>query len=130
MEGAELFAVGFRWLETPIGDMVLDAGVKTGDSLHGSLAAVIEQAFTLEPRISNGHGQVTSETFVRHHTTFDSVAEFCAACPSERDTIGGIQQLSADDRDAFIARTTDFETWDAMKESAALEALLTLQNGY
>ncbi|ESS08340.1 MAG: hypothetical protein A07HN63_01842 [uncultured archaeon A07HN63] len=112
----------------PVCDMVLDAEVKTADSLHCSLVTAIKRGFTLETWVSGSREQVASETFVRRHTTFDSVAEFCAACPSETDTIGGIQQLSADDRDAFIARTTDFETWQAMKEGAAMEDLLSLQN--
>jgi hypothetical protein len=65
---------------------------------------------------------------VRRHTRFESVGAFCDACPCEADTIGGVQRLAAAQRDAFVDRTTDFETWPAMKERAAVEDLVTLQS--
>jgi len=108
--------------------MALDVGVKTGDSLHTSLTTAIERALTLETWVSSSRQQVDSEPFIRRHTQFGSVDEFCVASPCEDDTIGGVQRLPTDERDAFVARTTDFETWEAMTESAALEDLTTLQN--
>jgi hypothetical protein len=121
-------ATGFRWLETGMWGMVLDVGVKTGDSLRISLTTAIERALTLKTWVSRPREQVTSEPFIRRHTEFDSVEAFYAACPCDDDTVGGVQQLPPDERDGFVARTTDFETWDAMKESAAIEDLVTLQN--
>ncbi|WP_136717018.1 hypothetical protein [Halorientalis salina] len=108
--------------------MVLDSGVKTHESLHTSLTTAIERAFTLETWVSSSRKRVASESFIRRRTQFGSVDEFCVASPCDDDTLGGIQQLSADERDAFVARTTDFETWTAMKQSAAVEDLVTLQN--
>jgi len=108
--------------------MVLDSGVKTPDSLHASLATAIERALTLETWVSSSRERVASEAFIRRHTQFDSVDEFYVASPAGDDTIAGVQQLSTDEREAFIARTTDFETWAEMKHSAAVEDLVTLQN--
>jgi hypothetical protein len=108
--------------------MVLDFGVKTPDSLHTSLTTAIERALSLEAWVSRAREQVASESFMCRHTQFDSVDEFCGASPSCEDTIGSVERLSTDERNAFIARTTDFETWAEMKDSAALEDLVTLQN--
>jgi site-specific DNA-cytosine methylase len=108
--------------------MVLDSGVKTPDSLHTSLTTAIERALTLDTWVSRSRERVASETFIGRHTEFDSVDGFCAACPCDDDTIGGVQRLSTDERNAFVARTTDFETWAEMKQSAAVEDLVTLQN--
>jgi len=108
--------------------MVLDSGVRTHDSLHTSLKTAIERALTLETWVSSSRERIASESFISRHTRFGSVDEFVVASPCDDDTIGGVQQLSADERDAFVARTTDFESWTEMKESAAVEDLVTLQN--
>jgi hypothetical protein len=108
--------------------MVLDFGVKTHNSLHHNLITAIERALTLDTWVSRSREQVASEAFIRRHTEFDSVDGFCAACPCDDDTIGGVQRLSTDERNVFVARTTDFETWAEMKQSAAVEDLVTLQN--
>jgi hypothetical protein len=108
--------------------MVLDVGVKTHDSLRNTLTTAIERALTLDTWVSRSRERVASEAFIRRHTQFESVAGFCAASPSSDDSIGGVQRLSADERDTFVARATDFETWAEMKRSAALEDLVTLQS--
>jgi len=108
--------------------MVLDSGVKAHGSVHATLTTAIERALTLETWVSNSREKVTSQSFIRHHTQFDSVDEFCEDCPCEDDTIRGVQRLSDDERDAFVARTTDFQTWAEMKQTAAVEDLVTLQN--
>jgi len=108
--------------------MVLDSGVKAPGSLHTGLRTAIKRALTLESWVSRSRERVTSETFIRRHTQFDSVDEFCTACPCDDDTIGGVQRLSTDRRDAFVARTTDFEGWTEMKQTAATEDLVTLQS--
>jgi hypothetical protein len=108
--------------------MVLDSDVRTHDSLQTSLTNAIERALTLETWVSSSRERIASKSFISRHTQFGSVDEFCVASPCDDDTIGGVQQLSADERDAFVARTTDFETWAEMKESAAVEDLVTLQN--
>jgi hypothetical protein len=108
--------------------MVLGSGVKTHDSLHNSLTTAIRRALTLETWVSRSREHVDSDSFVRRHTQFGSVDEFCVASPSDGSSIGAVQRLSTDERNEFVARTTDFETWTEMKESAAIEDLVTLQN--
>ncbi|WP_336338872.1 hypothetical protein [Haloarcula brevis] len=92
------------------------------------LSAAIERAATPEIRNSYDADTFFSDSFVRRHTEFESVDEFCRAGPCERDSPGGIQRLSAEDRDEFVAATTEFETWSEMKESAAVTDLVTLTN--
>jgi hypothetical protein len=108
--------------------MVLDSEVGTYDSLATTLTSAIERALSLEVWVSRSQEGLTSDSFVRRRTQFDSVTEFCAACPCDRDTLGGLQQLPPEERDAFVARTTDFETWPEMKQSAAITDLVALQN--
>ncbi|AWB28189.1 hypothetical protein [Halococcoides cellulosivorans] len=104
--------------------MVLDTGVKTHPSVVASLVRTIRRALAPDPRSRRSTGTVLSPAFVRRRTQFDSVKAFCAACPCDGDTVGAVQRLSADERDAFVARTTDFETWTAMKQSGAVTDLL------
>lgn len=67
-----------------------------------------------------------SDTFISRHTDFDSVDEFCQACPAGQESVGGVQRLGADEREAFVAARTDFESWAEMKRSAAMTDLVTL----
>ena len=108
--------------------MVLDSGVKIPNPLYANLTAAIERALSLRTWVSSSRDRIGSESFIRRRTQFDSVEEFCMASPCPDDTIGGIQQLATEERDAFVARTTDFETWTELKQSAAAEDLVTLCN--
>lgn len=108
--------------------MVLDQGVKTHDWLHTGFTTAIKRTLSLETWVSSSHEKVLLETFIRRRTEFTSIDEFCETSPCDENTIGGIQRLPTDERDAFVARTTDFETWREMKQSAAVEDLLSLQN--
>ena len=108
--------------------MVLDVGAKADDALHTELTAAVKQALSLGVWVPSSRENVTSESFVRRHTQFESVDEFCVASPSDDDTTGGIQRLPSEERDEFVARTTEFETWAEMKRSGAVEDLVALQN--
>ncbi|WP_135667348.1 hypothetical protein [Halorhabdus rudnickae] len=108
--------------------MVLDFEVRTQDALWAELRRGLDRALALKTWITDADDGVVSEAFVRRHTRFESVTAFCEACPCESNTIGGVQRLAAGERDAFVDRTTDFETWPAMKESAAVEDMVTLHN--
>ncbi len=108
--------------------MVLDSDIRNSDLLQTTLTTAIGRALTLETWVSSSRERVASDSFIRRHTQFDSVEEFCVASPCDADSIGGVQGLPTAERDAFVARTTEFETWTAMKESAAVEDLVTLQN--
>lgn len=108
--------------------MVLDLRVKTSDPVPSRVRTVLEQALAPETRSSYDAETFFSDSFIQRHTEFESFDAFCRACPSERDSIGAIQRLSDDDREAFVATTTDFETWAEMKERSAVADLVTLSN--
>ena len=73
--------------------------------------------------------RVTSETFfsekfMHAHTEFDSFAAFCAQSPWSLDSVGDVQAVSRDQLNEYIADTTDFDTWEAMKTQAAEEEII------
>ena len=106
--------------------MVLDLQVKPTDPVSTRVKTVIEQAVTPETRNSYDADAFFSDSFVQYHTEFESFDAFCRACPSERDSVGGIQRLSVDERDGFVSEATEFETWAEMKEQSAVAELVTL----
>lgn len=106
--------------------MVLDLRVKTNDTVSTRVRAVIEQAVAPETLNSYDRDTFFSDSFIQHHTEFESFDAFCQASPSDRASIGGIQRLPDDERDDFVARTTEFETWSEMKEGSAVADLITL----
>lgn len=108
--------------------MVLDLRVKTNDPVSTRVRTVIEQAVAPKTRNSYDDDTFFSDSFVQHHTEFEAFDAFCRASPSERDSIGAIQRLSAADRDEFVATTTEFETWAEMKEQSAVADLVTLSD--
>jgi hypothetical protein len=107
------------------------AGV-TGDGTDGGarrrLAAAVKRAFSLEQFVSGSREHAASDAFVGRHTKFDSVTAFCAASPAAEDTVWAVERLPEGERDAFVDRTTDFESWAALKRSAAAEDLVALQS--
>ncbi|SEA20627.1 hypothetical protein SAMN04488065_2248 [Haloplanus vescus] len=108
--------------------MVLDLRVKATDPVSTRVKAVVEQAIAPETRNAYDADTFFSDSFIQHHTEFESYDAFCRACPGEQDTIGAIQRLSADERDEFVAATTEFDTWADMKERSAVADLVTLSN--
>jgi hypothetical protein len=109
--------------------MALDLGVKTRRSFPTSLATAIEGAIEPETRDSQDADAFFSQSFVQRNTKFGSLEAFCRACPCEQDTVGCIQRLPAEERDEFVAATTDFETWGEMKRAAAIADLVSLLGG-
>lgn len=108
--------------------MVLDFGVKTHDSPSTNLQTVIKRTLISTTLVSSPRDGMFSQAFIRRRTQFESVNAFCNACPCDDDTIGSVQRFSGDERDAFVNRTTEFETWGEMKRSAAVADLVTLHN--
>jgi len=108
--------------------MVLDLEVETSGSIIARVTARLEERLTPETRSPTDNSEFFSDSFIRAHTEFDSFDAFCRACPCKQDTIGSVQRLPAEDRNRFVAETTAFETWGAMKQSAVLTDLITLQN--
>ncbi|CQH49751.1 uncharacterized protein HHUB_1557 [Halobacterium hubeiense] len=106
--------------------MVLGLAVKTHEPVGARLRTAFERATEPETRTPGDVDAFFSQQFVRDHTEFHSLDEFCRACPCKRDSIGGVKRLSPDERDDFVAATTEFESWAAMKTSAATTDLVTL----
>jgi len=65
-----------------------------------------------------------SQPFMRDHTEFESFDSFCAHSPWSIDTVCGVQNVSRTQLDDYVAETTDFETWEAMKTRAAAEEIV------
>lgn len=107
--------------------MVLGHSVKTHDPITG-LVATVERAVTPDTRSPDDADTLFSDSFVQRHTEFESLEEFCRASPCDRDSVGGVQHLSAEERDEFVAATTAFDTWSEMKQSAAVTDLVALTN--
>jgi len=108
--------------------MVLDLPVKPHDTIPTRLSAAIERAATPDTRSSYDADTFFSDSFIRRHTEFESTEEFYRACPGEQGPVGGIQHVPVEERDEFVAATTDFEAWSEMKERSALADLVTLTN--
>lgn len=109
--------------------MVLGSEVKAHGSLQTGFQTAIERARMLTTAAPCTRDRLFSQAFIRRRTQFESVDAFCETCPCEDDTLGSVQGLSADERDPFVDRTTEFETWAEMKRSAAVADLVTLHNG-
>lgn len=105
--------------------MVLDLKVKADDPLSTRLTTAIERAVAPDTPDADA-GQFFSDSFIQRHTEFESFDQFCRSCPCERDSVGAIQGLPVDERNEFVARTTEFETWSEMKENSAIADLITL----
>jgi len=108
--------------------MALDLRVKTYDSVPTRITAAIDRAVAPDTRNSYDADQFFSDSFIQRHTEFESLRQFCRASPCERNSVGEIQGLPADERDEFVAATTEFETWSEMKDSSAVTDLVTLTN--
>jgi len=106
--------------------MVLGFAVKAGVTIPDRLSAAVERVVEPDPRSSYDADTLFSDPFVERHTAFDSTEEFYRACPCEQDSLGGARSLSAEERDEFVAATTEFETWTEMKDRAAVSELVTL----
>jgi hypothetical protein len=108
--------------------MALDLRIEPDESLSTRLATVFERATTPETNATYETDGFFPQPFVRRNTQFESLEEFCRACPCERDTVGGVQRLPAEQRDEFVDATTQFESWTEMKRSAAVTDAVTLVN--
>ncbi|MDS0282318.1 hypothetical protein [Haloarcula onubensis] len=65
-----------------------------------------------------------SEPFMRNHTEFDSFVAFYEHAPwslTEPTDVQGVPRQALND---YVAATTDFESWEAMKTQAAEEEII------
>lgn len=73
---------------------------------------------TVEP------GEFFDPAFMREHTQFETFAAFRAESPWDADEPGDVEDVPTDELDAYVARTTEFETWLAMRNEAAERAVI------
>lgn len=103
-------------------------GRSSGSGNHDPRSGTLWRAIERIPVVSVEHhpesDTLVTRPFVQRHTQFESFAEFCAASPCEGNDLSRFQQLSFQERDNFVDRTTDFEDWAEMKRTAAIEDLL------
>ena len=67
---------------------------------------------------------LVSEPFMRQHTDFESFAGFCEASPWPLEEPREIRSVPRRHLDRYVERTTDFESWNAMRTRAAEEAIV------
>ena len=77
-----------------------------------------------------GDDRLFSPEFMARHTRFESIEAFCHAAPVEADGPVGVQSCSAEEFDRFVAETTDFGGWAAMRRTAAIEDAVDHVDGY
>lgn len=61
--------------------------------------------------------------FMNEHTRFGSFAEFCGESPWEIDDREDLASIPPDGLDRYVDRTTQFETWDGMRNRAAVREI-------
>ena len=61
--------------------------------------------------------------FMDEHTRFGSFAEFCDESPWEIDERADLASIPSDELDRYVDRTTQFETWDEMRNRAAVREI-------
>ena len=62
--------------------------------------------------------------FMREHTDFDRLAAFWAASPWTVDDRADLEAVSAGELDDYVARRTEFDSWVAMRNAAAEDAVV------
>lgn len=62
--------------------------------------------------------------FMREHTEFESFAAFCAESPYDVEGRTDLEEVPVDELDAYVAGTTAFDSWLAMRNEAAERAVV------
>jgi hypothetical protein len=62
--------------------------------------------------------------FMREHTEFESFAAFCAESPWEVEERADLEDVPVDELDGYVAETTAFDSWVAMRNEAAERAVV------
>ncbi|HKL27698.1 MAG TPA: hypothetical protein VJ898_00390 [Natrialbaceae archaeon] len=97
--------------------------------LRNRLRKAITHTYELEAGSAVHSDAFFSRTFMHRHTKFESFEAFRLACPSDGDELRDLQKIPEKELDAFVSDTTEFETWDDMKRSAAVSNVMDLVGG-
>lgn len=103
--------------------MDFDLRVSELDPFHGRLEKAQERVFELQAGTRVDSDEFFSEEFMRSHTQFDSFHAFYRESPWTLDEKCSIDELPNERLDAYVAGTTEFETWEEMKTRAAQEEI-------
>jgi len=109
----------------------MDFDLQEGDLswLRRRLRGAITHTYELEGQTPVRSDELFSPTFMHRHTQFESFEAFCTACPNDGDELHDLRRLPEETLDGFVSDTTDFESWDDMKRSAAISNVMDLVGG-
>lgn len=68
-------------------------------------------------------GEFFSPDFMAEYTRFESFSAFCAASPWAIEGREDLDDLPSRELDRYVARTTQFESWVAMRNRAAVREI-------
>lgn len=89
-----------------------------------SVVPVIDRLGELRAGDRGSSNAFFADPFVREYTAFESFEAFSAASPWTLERPGALDAAPRPELDEYVAETTEFETWEAMKEQAAKEELV------
>ncbi|WP_459191189.1 hypothetical protein [Halosimplex sp. J119] len=61
------------------------------------------------------------DSFIQRHTRFRSLDAFCEASPSEGNGLAAVLRLDAEERDRFVAASSEFHDWSELRRTARIE---------
>ncbi|MGQ3412125.1 hypothetical protein [Natrinema versiforme] len=94
------------------------------EDLEGRLRTAISRISELQAGMRVTSDEFFSDPFMCEHTQFRSFPAFCEASPWSLERPRTIQRVNRRRLDAYVAETTDFESWEAMKTQAAEEEII------
>jgi len=104
--------------------MDLDLQIEGADDLKSRLTAALDRLGELQAGTRVSSDGFFSRPFMREHTEFDSFGTFCDQSPWSFDTTNDIQDVPCHRLNEYVARTTDFDSWEGMKTQAAEEEII------
>lgn len=102
----------------------MDLQIGDLEDLEGRLQAAVDRIGELQAGTRVRSDEFFSEPFMRDHTQFDSFPAFCEASPWSLEEPRHVHRVDDRRLDAYVAETTDFESWEGMKTQAAEEAIV------
>lgn len=103
----------------------MDVRIADLDELEASLSQALDRIGEYRAGTRVDSEQFFAAAFMREHTDYETFAAFRADAPVSLDV--PIEDDSAEHRqrvDEFVADATEFETWEAMKTTAAQEEIV------
>ncbi len=102
----------------------MDLQIGDLEDLEERLQTAVTRIGTLQAGTRVRSDDFFSEPFMRDHTQFDSFTAFCEGSPWSLEKSRSIEHAPSRRLDTYVAETTDFEDWEAMKTQAAEEEIV------